>query len=811
MTEPAAEEARSAATADRLTETLGRFGLESFRSGQREVIETVLAGRDTLCVMPTGGGKSLCYQLPALLLDGVTVVVSPLIALMKDQEDQLRAKGIAAAALHSNLDQEEHDARIDAVTGGRTRLVYVAPERLKSRRFLDLMGRVGVKLLAIDEAHCISEWGHDFRPDYARLGWFRKTLGDPPVIALTATATKTVRDDIRKLLELREPAVFVRGFDRPNLHYAVTPAAGKGAKFHRLRQILEQQEDGSAIVYASSRRACEEVSEVVGGQLGRPIAVYHAGLDRDQRRRVQEDFMGGRVKTVVATNAFGMGIDKADIRSVVHYNLPGTLEAYYQEAGRAGRDGKPARCELLFSQSDCRIQEFFIDSEYPPPPLVGNVLHFLRDRAQQENPVELTRRDIAARVHGDASDTSIGACLKLLEEAGAVERLRPRQNLGMIRLDQAGPDLTDLLPTNATTQRAVLRAVAGFVGDRRGESLYFSPDGMAHGLQMSRAQLTGALGELAKRLKLEYIPPFRGNATFVRDFQTPFEQLDIDFAHQQELKSHEYEKLHRVVRFARTDRCRRQQVLGYFGEESDPCGHCDVCDAHGPGGGDGALPGAAEVPDGDTVFADEFLHFLRAGLDVAGHTRGRFGKTLVAQVLSGSGAKRIQQFGLDKLDNFGRWQFLRQNECVEVLEALLRQGLLRTAGETLRPTVELTDDGLAVINGGTPPYALQLSGNTLNKLRSTFGVRRLQASQTATVEAPGPERNVPAQVDPGKHPDNYWTWHLFAKGYTIEQTALIRHMSTAEVLDHAAELRDGNHPLPQPVQDRLDPPEEPRG
>ena len=324
-----------------------RFELEQFRPGQREVIEHVLRGQDVLCVMPTGGGKSLCYQLPALLLPGITLVISPLIALMKDQVDALAERGLRATLINSTLDPAEQRARMLDIEAGRYDLVYVAPERFRSPRFVAMMARLKPSLLAVDEAHCISEWGHDFRPDYARLGQARQRLGSPTCIALTATATDAVRRDIADQLELRDPELFITGFDRPNLRYAVVEASRDEAKLQELARALDIDR-GPAIIYASSRARCESVAGYLKKELRRETVVYHAGLTREQRTEAQERFMKGEAEIVVATNAFGMGVDKADIRSVIHFNLPGTLEAYYQEAGRAGATASPrsASCSI---------------------------------------------------------------------------------------------------------------------------------------------------------------------------------------------------------------------------------------------------------------------------------------------------------------------------------------------------------------------------------------------------------------------------------------------------------------------------------
>ncbi|MEM9424739.1 MAG: ATP-dependent DNA helicase RecQ, partial [Spirochaetota bacterium] len=362
------------------------FGFGSFRSGQKEAVQHILDGWNSLVIMPTGAGKSLIYQYAALALRertqdsrALTLVISPLIALMKDQVDSLLSHGISATYINSTLSAAEQHRRSNDMLEGRYSLVYVAPERLRQSSFLEALKSMAIQLLVIDEAHCISSWGHDFRPDYRRIAQVRKGLGEPLTVALTATATKLVQDDIVGLLDMPDARRVVTGFNRPNLSFEVLYASGAQAKLQELSHLLRENisssllnslgtvspasggaGSGACIIYTATRKEAENVASFVGQNQPLPCAYYHAGMGASQRERIQNAWSSGALPIVVATNAFGMGIDRHDVRLVVHYNLPGTLEAYYQEAGRAGRDGKPSRAVLLYSPQDRSLQDFFI-------------------------------------------------------------------------------------------------------------------------------------------------------------------------------------------------------------------------------------------------------------------------------------------------------------------------------------------------------------------------------------------------------------------------------------------------------------------
>lgn len=348
-----------------LMDALNRyFGFSSFRPGQREVIDQVLANKDVLAVMPTGRGKSLCYQLPGLILPGVTLIISPLVALMKDQVDSLHMRNLHQATfLNSQLTMEEHRERLQGIKQGQYKLIYIAPERLRSRSFLNLLPHLTLALVVVDEAHCVSQWGHDFRPDYLYIDEFLNGLPTrPKVLALTATATRKVQQDIIDRLGIKGATRVIAGSDRPNLYLSVLALDNYDAKEQVLPEVLKGQQ-GSGIIYTATRKETERVAQLLTQQLKLKAVPYHAGMEPEQRARVQEAFISGEHPIVVATNAFGMGIDKHDIRFVIHFSLPSSVEAYYQEIGRAGRDGLPAKCVLFYTARDKALQEWMIDAD----------------------------------------------------------------------------------------------------------------------------------------------------------------------------------------------------------------------------------------------------------------------------------------------------------------------------------------------------------------------------------------------------------------------------------------------------------------
>src|ERR1700730_2966084 len=617
-----------------LTSLRAHFGFDEFREGQREVIATILEGKDAVVVMPPGSGKSLCYQLPAMMLGGATLVVSPLIALMKDQVDALQARGLPATFINSSIAEREQWSRINALRRGEFKLVYIAPERFRSGRFLDALKSISISLFAIDEAHCISTWGHDFRPDYLRLKTVIQSLGRVQTLALTATATPYVRSDIIQQLGLSKPETFVTGFDRPNLTINVLHTEKERQKVASIKRLAKTHE-GSGIVYASTRKAVEQVARELQEQ-GLSVATYHAGISDALRIRAQEDFMTGRKQMIVATNAFGMGIDKADIRFVAHYQMPGSIEAYYQEIGRAGRDGLPSSCILLFNYADKNTHDFFIEGSYPSSDLVKDVYKALVSTGLKR--IELSASEIAKRA-GVRNEMAVQSSLYVLERAGHIER--------------GG------LPDSGSTSPAASVA-------RRIRSIVMLDDSPATRLRVNS-------NDLARRADLER-----------RKLREMIEFCYSEYCYRAHILDYFGDRHHK----------RQCGTCGNCAPNASaraPLTNAETLDDSRAPNRSTKRRTASPVVSPRILSEDETLR-VRKILACATRMKGRFGKSLLASTLRGSAAKNVMHAHLNELSTYGLLKDMRQDDILIYIEALVTARCLQvSAGEY--PTVSVTELG----------------------------------------------------------------------------------------------------------------------
>ncbi|HEV2829468.1 MAG TPA: ATP-dependent DNA helicase RecQ [Pyrinomonadaceae bacterium] len=658
--------------ADALSSLREHFGFPDFREGQGEVVAAILEGKNAVVVMPTGSGKSLCYQLPAMMFAGATLVVSPLIALMKDQVDALKARDLPATFINSSIPEREQWARIDALRRGEFKLVYVAPERFRSSRFLEALKSISVSLFAVDEAHCISTWGHDFRPDYLRLKTVVEALNvdgrRAQTLALTATATPYVRSDIIQQLGLTRPETFVSGFDRPNLTIDVVHTEKEREKVARIKRLAKTHE-GSGIIYAATRKAVEQVTQQLQGQ-GLSVSAYHAGMGDALRVRAQEDFMTGRTQMIVATNAFGMGIDKSDIRFVAHYQIPGSIEAYYQEIGRAGRDGLPSSCVLLFNYADKNTHDFFIEGSYPNAEQVRDVYRALL--ATRLKRIELSAAEIAKRA-GVRNEMAVQSSLYLLERAGHIHRLANSKNFG-------GPS------TTPPWESKIGAAAAGTAG--------VSP---------APATTDSTRGK-----------PGRGARAILMLDNVAATKLRVTPADVERRAALERRKLREMIEFCYTEYCYRAHILDYFGDRhhARQCGTCGNCTPTSPARTpltDAEMPtesavisrnkdrkkGAAPANAPRALTDFESLR-VRKILACAARMKGRFGKSMLAATLRGSAAKNVMQAHLNELSTYGLLRDLRQEDIMVYIDALLDAACLRVSGGAY-PTISVTELGERVM------------------------------------------------------------------------------------------------------------------
>lgn len=570
---------------DSLTILSSYWGFSEFRSGQDTVVKALLEGNDALVLFPTGGGKSLCYQVPALTLPNLTIVISPLVALMQDQVQQLNDIGIRATFINSTISQRDIEQRLINARNDLYKLIYCAPERLSTPIFQNMLGDLSISLIAIDEAHCISEWGHKFRPSYRKIKESLNTIWDStPVVALTATATPKVQEDIVLNLGLKDPVIVKKGYIRDNLHYSVIKTENK---LRYLKKLLQRTQKGSSLlVYGATRRECEETADFIS-KLGISCEAYHAGFESRKRAEIQKRWISSKTQCVVSTNAFGMGIDKPDCRYVFHLHPPASLEAYYQEAGRAGRDGNSSWPVLLWSDSDFRgLKENIINSN-PNWDMLNDVYHTLNDElnlalgSYQETKIQIDIDRLCSR--NKLSRTQNVKVLEALSDFGIIELYYPfKAEVGLVfRMSRAG--FIDYLEriSNDKKKEFVDRLYRIFYGHL--SELYYLPMNMLlKELNVTRNSLVKALNVLLNEAVLNY--EIREDKPIVFQSEPRMKQINISRKQAEFYRKQLLDKLSFVSKYVNTELCRNSYFSAYFGDvkPSYSCGSCDNCNRPGP-------------------------------------------------------------------------------------------------------------------------------------------------------------------------------------------------------------------------------------